>query len=484
MAEKTISKHLVNLDNHFSASNPVLQQVSKTYHELDQLEYDLGLIDDSDTASIKSSWWPIVSLIGGFSAAKSEFINRYLNTNLHSSNHKFTVYQYTPQPTPVTLPGTALDSDHRLPFYQISHKIEQIAAGEGSKTNAYLELKTLNSEKLKRKLFINTPVLNASSENSVQPALTQHILELSDLILVFTDLFEATPELTKNTIEEIIAQQDTNKFVFIIDHSEISIDSNKSKDIITSWQRKLADLGIHTGQFILLSDESQSGKNASMSEIDYRLLNIENDRSYRVLNSLDKSIRDIDDVYFPEVEHYLEIWKDRVNMSTLIILGFIATLLVFAEVTMGVVQLLFDPIIGPAFILILILFLLPLHLLMAKFHGKLIVNKLRERQKKLNLSENLSGLFEKSLTFWRMVLPIKEPVGKNKKTRARINTLIEQTKDIVQEQNDQFNHYQEQINQDQPNHHQDQYNHYQKEDKEVEVTMHKPVPKLKNLFNH
>jgi len=83
-----------------------------------------------------------------------------------------------------------------------------------------------------------------------------------------------------------------------------------------------------------------------------------------------------------------------------------------------------------------------------------------------------------------MVLPIKEPVGKNKKTRARINTLIEQTKDIVQEQNDQFNHYQEQINQDQPNHHQDQYNHYQKEDKEVEVTMHKPVPKLKNLFNH
>ncbi len=469
MAVKTISKHLVNLENQFSSSSPVLQKASKTYHELDQLEYDLGLIDDSDTTSIKSSWWPIVSIIGGFSTAKSEFINRYLNTNVHSSNHKFTVYQYTPQATEATLPGTALDSDHRLPFYQISHKIEQIAAGEGSKTNAYLELKTVHSEKIKGKLFIDTPVLDTSTENPVQPALTQHILELSDLILVFTDLFDATPELIKNTTKEIIAQQDTNKFVFVIDHSEISIDAVKSKEIISSWQRKLADLGIHTGQFILLTDESKSTASPSMLDIDHRLLNIENDRSYRVLHSLDKSIRDIDDVYFPEVQHYLEIWKDRVNMSTLIILGSIATLLVFAEITMGVVQLLFDPIIGSAFIFILILFLLPLHLLMAKIHGKFILTKLRERQKKLNLSENLSGLFEKSLTFWRMILPIKEPVGKNKKTRKRINSLIEQTKDIVQTQNDQFNHYQ----------------------KEEAVYSHTPAPapipetpSLKNLFDN
>lgn len=472
MAEKTISKHLVNLENQFSASSPVLQKASKTYHELDQLEYDLGLIDDSDTTSIKSSWWPIVSVIGGFSTAKSEFINRYLNTRVHSSNHKFTVYQYTPQSTEATLPGTALDSDHRLPFYQISHKIEQIAAGEGSKTNAYLELKTVNSEKIKGKLVIDTPVLDTSTENPVQPALTQHILELSDLILVFTDLFDATPELIKNTTKEIIAQQDTNKFVFVIDHSEISIDAVKSKEIISSWERKLADLGIHTGQFILLTDESKSTSSSSISKIDHRLLNIENDRSYRVLHSLDKSIRDIDDVYFPEVEHYLEIWKDRVNMSTLIILGSIATLLVFAEITMGVVQLLFDPIIGPAFIFILILFLLPLHLLMAKIHGKFILTKLQERQKKLNLSENLSGLFEKSLTFWRMVLPIKEPVGKNKKTRKRINSLIEQTKDIVQVQNDQFNHYQKE---------EAIYNH---SPAPAPIPASAPVtPALKNLFD-
>jgi hypothetical protein len=443
MAEKTISKHLINLDNQFSTSSPILQQASKTYHHLDQLEYDLGLINHDDTAAIKTSWWPIVSLVGGFSTAKSEFANRYLGTNIHSSHHKFTVHQFTPQENPATLPGTALDADHRLPFYQISHKIEEMAAGEGSKVNAYLELKTVNSDRLKGKLFIDTPVLNAALETPVAPKLTQHVLGLSDLILVFTDLFEAPPELVKDTIQEIITQQDTNKFLYVIDHSEITIEDSKKEDIIHLWEQKLATLGIHTGQFILLSDESQSDSDTALTEIDQRLANIENDRSYRVINSLEKSIQDIHQVYFPEVESSLTTWNDRVNMSTLIILGFIVTLLVAAEISFGIVDLFFDPIIGPILLLIIVAIVLPLHLIMARVHAKFIMNKLQERQKALNLSENLTGLFAKSLSFWRMILPINEPVGKNKQTRKQCDELIEQTKDIVQSLNDQFNHYQQ-----------------------------------------
>jgi len=438
MAEKQVSKYLVNIEKHFSASNPILQQACKTFHELDQLEYDLGLIDENDSTVRKSSWWPIVSLIGGFSSAKSEFISRYLNTTLHSSHHKFTVHQHTPQTTNATLPGTALDADHRLPFYQVSHKIEQVEQGAGSKVNAFLELKTVNSDKLKGKLFIDTPVLNASDDSLVTPMLAEHILNMSDLVLVFTDLFDATPELIKNTVDEIVKQQDSNKFIYVIDHSEISLDTKKTNEIIASWQRRLAELGIHTGQFIVLSDSL-----SSITDIDQRLANIDNDRSYRVLHSLEKSIRDINDTHLPEVETFLRIWKERINMSTLIILGFFITLLLFAEITMGVVQILIDPIIGPIFLLIIIGFLIPTHLIVAKVHAKFIVNQLHERQKKLNISENLAGLFSQSLTFWRIILPINEPVGKNKKTRRRVAALIEKTKDLVQSLNDQFSHYEE-----------------------------------------
>jgi len=204
-----------------------------------------------------------------------------------------------------------------------------------------------------------------------------------------------------------------------------------------SWQRRLAELGIHTGQFIVLSES----ENASLLEIDQRLANIENDRSYRVINSLEKSIQDINDCYIPEVEEQLLIWKDRINMSTLIILGFIVTLLLFAEISMGVVQIIFDPIIGPIFLLILIAFLIPMHLMIAKVHAKFIIKNLNKRQKKLNLTENLAGLFEKSLTFWRIILPINETVAKSKKTRIKIHMLTEQCKDMVQELNDQFSNY-------------------------------------------
>jgi hypothetical protein len=77
-------------------------------------------------------------------------------------------------------------------------------------------------------------------------------------------------------------------------------------------------------------------------------------------------------------------------------------------------------------------------MIVSKVHAKFIINQLHKRQKKLNISEDLAGLFEKSLSFWRVILPITQPVGKNKKNRKKINHLLEQTKDLVQALNDQF----------------------------------------------
>lgn len=432
MAEKTLSKHLIHLESYFSGSSPILQKAGKVFHQLDQLEFDLGLIGDEDSVAGKSSWWPIVSLIGGFSIAKSEFINRYLNTDIHRSSHKFTVHQYTPQAISATLPGTALDADYRLPFYQISHKTEQAVKGEGSKINDYLELKTVHSKQLKGKLFVDTPIINPFLHNPVLPVLTRHILDMSDLVLVFTDLFDATPELAKESIAEIIAQQHTNKFIYVIDHSSISIDANRANEIIASWQSRLAELGIHVGQFIVLSESAQSTKG-----IEQRLANIEHDRSYRVLDFLEKSIRDVNDVYLLEVEKKLALWKYRSNLSTFIVL----VLLVLAEIAIGagISQLLFDPIIGLILAVVLFVLLVPCHLMLAKIHAKFIITALQNRQKELNLTENLAALFEKNLNFWRIILPISVPFGKNKKTQAKIRQLAEQAKGMVQLLNDQFN---------------------------------------------
>jgi hypothetical protein len=258
---------------------------------------------------------------------------------------------------------------------------------------------------------------------------------MSDLVLVFTDLFEADPQLASDSINHIKDYQDSNKFIYVIDHSEISLDPVKTMEIITSWQRRLAELGLNTGQFIVLSN------NGDLSMIEQRINNINNARSYRVLESLEKSIRDIDDVVIKEVNNVIDIWKDRCNASTLIILGFVVTLILFAEIAVGILDLFFDPIIGPIVVAGLIAVLTPIHLLISKLHAKFMINDLNERQKKLNIPENLSGLFEQNLTFWRTLMPIRESVAKNKKTRTKLAGLIEQTKNLVQVLNDQFSQY-------------------------------------------
>ena len=439
MADKTVSKHLINLEKQFASTDPVLQKAVKVFQDLDELEFEMGLLDADETTARNNSWWPIVSTVGGYSPAKSEFLSRFLGTHLNTTRHKFTVLQYTPQPTGATLPGTALDADHRLPFYQISQSIEQTSAGEGGKVNSYLELVTVNSTKLKNKLIIDTAVLNPSGENAANSLLRQHVIAISDLVLVFTDLFETDSELNKDTVESIVKHQDSNKFLFVIDHSEISLDAHKSQDIMASWQRRLADFGIFTGQYVVLS------QNGDHSQIEQRLNNLNNDRSYRVLGALESSIRRVDDVILPEVESALATWKERCNATTLIVLSFIIMLILFAEIAVGVLDLFFDPIIGPAIILGLIAIMTPLHIIVSRVHAKFIINQLHKRQKTLNLTEDLSGLFEKSLGFWRVILPITQPVGKTKKNRKKLNNLLEQTKDLIQALNDQFsrNQYQD-----------------------------------------
>jgi hypothetical protein len=443
MADKMISKHLVNLENYFADAHPILKKAGAIFHQLDQFEYDLGLLDENDSTACKSSWWPVVSLIGGASPMKSDFIEHYLGAHAHHSSayvahHKFTVLQYTPQVTEVTLPGVALDMDHKLPFYQISHKIEENLHGEGGKINTHLELKTSNSDKLKGKLFINTPALTEES-GKVQHFLMQHVLEISDASFIFTDIFESDATVIETLIDNLIRLQDTHNLVYIIDHSDMTLDIAQRNEIIHSWQQRLENIGLNTGHYVVLSDSDDEHLNG-IKAIDERLESIEYFRSYRVLRNLEHSIRDIDEVIIPEVETLLVQWKERANVTTLIVMGFFVMLMLFAEITMGgiILNSILDPIIGPVFLAVLMLFFMPLHLVVSKVHAKFMLKTLYARQKKLVLLENLAGLFNKSQTFWRTILPVTTASGNNRKNRKRLKSLIEQTQALVQSLNESF----------------------------------------------
>ncbi len=450
MTEKTVSKYLSNLEKYFANDSPILQKAAKVFHELDQLEYDLGLIGADDTTAANCSWWPIISLIGGTSNAKSKFMNGYFGsdlqlTGLQTSHNKFSVLLHNNQTSPTTLPGTALDVDHRFPFYQISRKIERLQPGEGNRINAYLELKTLPSDHLKGRLFIETPSIGSAQVNAVTSFLFTHALDSSDTVFIFTDTFETPSPLLDELIAQIKLHQDTNKLVYLID-APAALNAVRTGELISTWQRRLADLGISSGQFMLLPSQEasfipQPGK-TDFSVINQRLANVGHDRTYRVLQALENNIAEIENVVIPEVKKGITTWKDRVNMSSLLVLSLFIVLALFAEINTGIVlATLIDPILGPISILALIAIMIPIHLLFSRLHAKLIITQLNNRQKELHLLENLSGLFEQNLTFSRMLLPTSEPAHWNKKTRGRLTQLASKTKDLVQSLNDTFSTY-------------------------------------------
>jgi hypothetical protein len=284
--------------------------------------------------------------------------------------------------------------------------------------------------------------------NPINSLLTKHTIEHSDLVFVFTDVFESASPILDELIQNFTIHQDSNKFVYLIDEPLATLNPAKGNEIITSWQRKLSALGLNTGQFIIVPNQQNSINPLSKvdySEIDQRMANVAYDRSYRVLDSLEKNIRELENVVIPEVKKGIAVWKERVNISSLFILCFIAILAIFAEINIGILEFLIDPIIGPIILVILLAIMVPVHLLISRLQAKLIITKLNQRQKELNLMENLANLFERNLTFARMLLPISEPAGWNKKMKARLMQLTEKTKELVQSLNDNFGSYNEQI---------------------------------------
>ncbi len=463
MAEKTTSNYLTNLESFLSGQNPALIEAVKIFKELDQIEYELGLLDPEDTTASKVSWWPVITVMGSDGFGKAKFVNRYLKTNLLqpslSVSDKITVYQYSASQDNVTLPGTALDGDPRFPFYQVSKKLEAVAK-EGHRVNTYLELKTCTSERLKGKILIDMPGL-FEAKNKVTQFLYSHVMDVSDLVLVFLDANDTDHNKLDFALNEMRQQKEPEKVIFIVyqrdDPDTLPFVQRNTEQL----KNKLVEKGMKLTQFKVLEESkatastapggnvlsqiaghkasaSSGGSYPELDEIEMRIENVTIHRAYQIVDCLEKSIRANEDEIVPEVKEAINLWKERSHFTLALIGGLAASVMVFLEVHLGLMSALLDPIIGPIALIIVILILIPIYLLISKGHAKVVQNSLQERRRIEGRLENPAGLFEKNLTKARMYLPVKNPAGWNDEIRKRLQALLERTKSLFQYLNDGF----------------------------------------------
>ena len=343
MQDKIISDRVKSLQKHLEQENPLLVSVVDKFVELDQIGLGLGVLNARDSYTTEISWWPLISILGTFSAGKSSFINQYVGDSIQKTGNqavddKFTVLCYSSDNSVRILPGIALDADPRFPFYQMSEAIEKVAEGEGSRIDTYLQLKTCPTDVMRGKILIDSPGFDADSQRDSTLRITDHIINLSDFVLVFFDARHPEPGAMRDTLEHLVAgtvrRKDANKIMFILNQIDTTAAEDNLEDVVAAWQRAIAQGGLVSGSFHTLYNEDAAVKiedealeqrykkkrDADLNEITKRIAQVSVERAYRIIGALEGFSNRIEKEVVPELQAAVSVWKKRVLIADVIVL--------------------------------------------------------------------------------------------------------------------------------------------------------------------
>ncbi|MFC1673228.1 dynamin family protein [Pseudomonadota bacterium] len=352
----SLNERLSNLEAHLLEEHPDLVQLLPTYRQMDKVLYRLGLLNGDESIATRITWWPLISVLGTFSSGKSTFINSVLGETLQRTGNqavddKFTVVCYSHHDGSRTLPGTALNNDPRFPFFRIGGEIEKVSSGEGRRIDTYLQLKTTGSEGLKGRTLIDSPGFDADDQRRSTLRLTDHIIDISDLVLIFFDARHPEPGAMQDTLEHLVSKAssraDSNKFLYVLNQIDTTAREDNPEEVVSAWQRALAQTGLASGRFLCiyneeaaapiedkaLRDRYQRKRDVDMAELTQRMDEVEVERGYRIVSSLEDVARRIETDVIPALDGALKRWRKLTMVGDLVGLG------LAAAVAIGFVQM-------------------------------------------------------------------------------------------------------------------------------------------------
>ena len=470
-ASRNVNKRLKELEQYLNNENPILVSVVKSFHKLDKVGYATGLLDRDDSFAYQVSWWPLISVLGTFSAGKSTFINHLLGQQLQQTGNqavddKFTVICFSEDEQSKVLPGIALDSDPRFPFYQISRDLEEVESGEGKRIDSYLQLKTSNSEVLRGRIIIDSPGFDADDQRQSILQGTEHIINLSDLVLVFFDARHPEPGAMRETLNHLVSKtilrQDATKFLFILNQIDTAAREDNPEEVVASWQRALAQEGLTAGKFFTIynpdaavpieDDEIrkryEEKRDIDLGAIKERIDNVSIERAYRIISLLDKTAKEIEQTYIPHVKECINRWRKRVMWFDIIAYTVIFSAFTGITISLNYWQgIHFSPPwmenikdIKWIFLIIIVtgLILSYVHYLSRKMAANGVIRWIRKRfGDEEPLCTRLIKAFKRNTRPWRSVFS-EQPAGWGNRASKRTHEVIQDADLFVQQLNNQF----------------------------------------------
>ncbi|EXJ15322.1 dynamin family protein [Imhoffiella purpurea] len=467
-----LQKRLQDLESHLQQENPVLLNAVQSFRAIDRVAYRMGLLESNQSFANLIPWWPLISILGTFSAGKSTFVNHYLGHKLQRTGNqavddRFTVIVYSPEEISRTLPGVSLDSDPRFPFFRMSESIEEVADGEGSRIDAYLQLKTCPNERLRGKILIDSPGFDADAQRTAVLRITNHMIDLSDLVLVFFDARHPEPGAMRDTLKHLvgdtISRSDSGKFLYILNQLDSTASEDNPEDVVAAWLRAMGEAGLTAGRFYtiycpdadtLIADENrrkrfEKKRDEDLAEIYQRMEQVEVERAYRIIASLRKTATEFSRDTVGLLNTAMRKWRGRTLVADAVLLlaagaGFMAWSLTqghwhgFAYEAQWLEMLKglswgIQGLEGALAMLVLLV-----HLGVRRLAALSVMPWLRKQAERHDPPGNPIAAFESNTRFWRPTLLLGRAFGWNATSRSAIDEVFQDCESYIQTLNERF----------------------------------------------
>jgi hypothetical protein len=457
-----IQERIHKLQQSLVQENPVLLEVVTTYRQLDKVAQGLGILDTQSSYIEQISWWPLIAVLGTFSAGKSSFINQFVGQRVQDTGNqavddRFSVICYGGGSEVMTLPGLALDADPRFPFYGIRHEIDRVTEGEGNRIDSYLQLKTVPEASLKGRILIDSPGFDADSQRDTVLKIADHIIGMSDLVLVFFDARHPEPGAMRDTLKHLVEgthqRHDADKFLFILNQIDTAANEDNPEAIMGAWQRALAASGLVGGKFYMIYNEKAAvaikdealaerfkrKKDIDLAEIYNRMDKVSVERAYRISFALDTLSDDIEKKWIPKIEVLRLQWAKRVAISDAVLAAIVGISVLWIAfntylfTNMDFSSLVQDPTAGLVVAIIVLVTILAPHYYFRHLWASMMMRRLKREDETGILARALA----RNTVFWRPIFA-QTPRGWGSRARKQLANVRDQARNAIQKLNDQF----------------------------------------------
>lgn len=456
---------------HLKEENPLLANVVDSFARLDRLSRKIGFFDKEESYAARIPWWPVISVLGVYSAGKSAFINHYIGYRLQATgsqavDDKFTVICFSGEGPVRVLPGLALDADPRFPLFKISRAIEEASPGEGRRIDAYLQLKTCRGEKLRGKILIDSPGFDADAQRTSILRITDHIIDLSDLVLVFFDARHPELGSMSDTLDQLVKgtihRHDSGKFLYVLNQIDATANEDNPEQVFAAWQRALAQYGLTAGRFYMVfnpefkvqvDNESirvrfEKKSEEQLKEIYDRIEQVKVERSYRIVGLLERTAGSLEAEVIPGIRRLMDTWRRRVLWLDCVTLG--AALLIFIGLNLlfgyregpGEVATLWQGwwgsgtlrwILSVVFVSLALVF----HFYARKWSAERVLRRSLTGIAGPDEHQRYGRAFRKNTRWWRSVF-MRRPSGAGRRTVQELSDVGKEARLYIQKLNDEY----------------------------------------------